>query len=256
MIGSLVMAQYWYPVASSYMKYFYKKADKVLAVSTGVKDVLVDEMKIPNKNVKVFYNNIDMGRYKTTEKDKKQARKELGFKDDEFIVVGVGQAQPRKRVDVFVDMAEKNPDIKFIWIGGIPFKKLGADRKAMESLLENSTDNMKFPGIVKHEKVKKYLQAADVFCLPAEQENHPMCVLEAAGVGLPIVLRDIEEYNDTFKGDAIMCKDKDFAKEISKLKEDKEYYKKWQKKSDVIAEKYDSKNAAAELVELYKDLLK
>ena len=58
-----------------------------------------------------------------------------------------------------------------------------------------------------------------------------MCVLEAAGANLPIVLRDIPEYDDTFADDAIRCKDDGFSAAIKKLHENPSEYKKVAKES-------------------------
>ena len=125
----------------------------------------------------------------------------------------------------------------------------------MQKLIASAPKNLLLPGIVPHDQVANYLATADVFCLPAEQENHPMCVLEAAGANLPIVLRDIPEYDDTFADDAIRCKDDGFSVAIKKLHENTSEYKKWQKKAGVIAKRFDSAAAAERLVKLYKQLI-
>jgi 1,2-diacylglycerol-3-alpha-glucose alpha-1,2-galactosyltransferase len=255
LVGSIILANYWLPLATRYMRWYYNKADKVLAVSGTVAETLHNDLQVPKEKIEVFYNTIDMSRYAFTDKQKTDARKKLGLKKDEFMVLGIGQVQPRKRLDIFVKMARELPDVTFVWVGGIPFKQLGADYKAMQKLMNSAPKNLRLPGIVPHKEVSGYLAAADAFCLPAEQENHPMCVLEAAGSSLPIVLRDIPEYDDTFGQDAIRCKDDGFSAAIKKLHENSSEYKKWQKKAGVIAKRFDSGAAAERLVKLYKQLV-
>jgi 1,2-diacylglycerol-3-alpha-glucose alpha-1,2-galactosyltransferase len=255
LVGSIVLANYWLPLATRYMRWYYNKADKVLAVSGTVADTLHNDLGVPREKIETFYNTIDMSRYAFTDKQKADARKKLKLKKDAFMVLGIGQVQPRKRLDIFVKMAKELPDVTFVWVGGIPFKQLGADYKAMKKLMDNVPKNLRLPGIVPHNEVSEYLAAADVFCLPAEQENHPMCVLEAAGSNLPIVLRDIPEYDDTFAHDAIRCKDDGFSAAIKKLHENPSEYKKWQKKAELIAKRFDSSAAAERLVKLYKQLV-
>jgi 1,2-diacylglycerol-3-alpha-glucose alpha-1,2-galactosyltransferase len=255
LVGSIILAKYWLPLARRYMRWYYNKADKVLAVSGTVAKVLRDELDVPKEKVEVFYNTINMKRYETTAKQKLAARRRLDIKDDEFVVLGNGQVQPRKRLDIFVKMAKELPDVTFIWVGGIPFKQLGADYQAMRSLMENVPSNLKTVGIIPHQQVRDYLAVADVFCLPAEQENHPMCVLEAAGAGLPIILRDIPEYTDTFGKDAVLCTDDTFAAAVKKLRSDKTAYARQQKKTQVIAKRFDSSEAAERLVKLYEQLV-
>jgi len=255
LVGSIILADYWLPLAKRYMRWYYNRADKVLAVSGTVADVLHNDLDVPKEKIEVFYNTIDMSRYEFTDKQKADARKKLKLKKDEFMVLGIGQVQPRKRLDIFVKMAKELPDVTFVWVGGIPFKQLGADYNAMQKLMASAPKNLRLPGIVPHDQVADYLAAADVFCLPAEQENHPMCVLEAAGASLPIVLRDIPEYDDTFAHDAIRCKDDGFSAAIEKLHKNSSEYTKWQKKAGIIAKRFDSSAAAARLVKLYKQLI-
>jgi 1,2-diacylglycerol-3-alpha-glucose alpha-1,2-galactosyltransferase len=256
LIGSIILAKYWSFAAKWYMTWFYNKADKVLAVSGTVAKILHDDLKVPTEKIEVFYNTIDMQRYVATDKEKLAARKKLGLKDGELMVLGNGQVQPRKRLDIFVKMAKELPDVRFIWIGGIPFKKLGADYAKMQALMDNIPKNMIITGVIPHSSVRDYFIAADIFCLPAEQENHPMCVLEAASANLPIILRDIPEYNDTFKDDAIRCQDDDFVGAVKKLQSDAKFYRDQQQKTKAIAKRFDSKLAAEHLVALYAEILR
>ena len=255
LVGSIIGARYWMPLMRRYLRWYYNRADKVLAVSHTVAKTLHGELGVPKEKIEVFYNTIDMKRYAPSAAKKARARKRLDIKDDEFVVLGNGQVQPRKRLDTFVKMAEALPDVTFVWVGGIPFKQLGADYQKMRAMMEDVPDNLKVTGVIPHEQVADYLASADVFCLPAEQKNHPMCVLEAAGAGLPIILRDIPEYDDTFGDDAIRCADAEFVGAVKKLRRDKTFYKKQQQKTSLIAARFDSAGAAERLVKLYRQLV-
>ncbi|MBI3494900.1 glycosyltransferase family 4 protein [Candidatus Saccharibacteria bacterium] len=256
LVGSIAGAHIWLPVAKSYMKFFYRRADKVLAVSKMVAQILEKDLDIKKSKIAVTYNTIDTSNYKTTATDKQASRDKLKIAEHEFVVVGNGQIQPRKRFDSFVAMANELPGIKFIWVGGIPFKNIGADYKKMQDLIDNVPSNLKVTGVIELEDVKAYLQAADVFVLPAEQENHPMAVIEAAAAGLPIVLRDIPEYDDTFAQDFLRCNDDQaFIGAITMLKDDKKAFEKYKKGARDIAERFDSKSGAVQAVKIYKELL-
>ena len=84
------------------MKWFYNRADKVLAVSGTVADILHTDLGVPKEKIETFYNTIDMQRYVTGPKEKTAARARLDLSDNDFIVLGNGQVQPRKRLDIFV----------------------------------------------------------------------------------------------------------------------------------------------------------
>ena len=64
-----------------------------------VADELINDMHVPK--TKVLYNTINMSRYKHSAAEKKSARKKLGLKDDDFVVMGNGQVQPRKTFGYF-----------------------------------------------------------------------------------------------------------------------------------------------------------
>lgn len=254
-VGSIILAKYWAFAARWYMRWMYNRADKVLAVSGTVAKVLHGELHVPKSKIETFYNTIDMSRYHSTVDEKLAARRELGFKKNDFVVLGNGQVQPRKRIDMFVTMARAMPDAQFVWVGGIPFKQLGADYRSMQRLMADVPDNLTITGVVEHDDVRQYYLAASVFCLPAEQENHPMCVLEAASAGLPIVLRDIPEYDDTFGDDALRCRDDDFIGAVTKLRDDTAFYRERVARTAAIADRFDSATSAKRLVKLYQQLV-
>lgn len=256
LIGSFRGAEKLRWFTDRYLKYFYKKANLILAVSEKVKQSLVDDLGVDEAKIVVFYNTIDTSLYSRNKQSKRLARHELNISENEFVVVGNGQVQPRKRFDIFIDMAKKLPETKFIWIGGIPFKHLGADYQAMQEMIAKVPGNLKVTGIIPLEDVKKYLFAGDIFILPAEQENHPLAVLEAAASGLPIVLRDIPEYDDTFKNDIVRVKDNKFADAVTKLSKDKVYFSQYSKKAALIAKRFDSKASAKRLAGYYEAIIR
>ena len=257
LIGSFALAGMWRPLAKLYMKLFYARADKVLAVSTMVADTLKNELGIAPEKIEILYNSIDTSQYKPTNRTKQDARQELGISQEAFVVMGNGQVQPRKRFDTFMYCAKQLPDLTFVWVGGIPFKYVGAQYQEMKKMIEEIPDNMKVTGVIELEEVKQYLGAADIFVLPAEQENHPMAVIEAAAANLPIVLRDIPEYDDTFGQDTIRVKDEEkFVKAIESLRDNKSLRDEYRKKSAIIAQRFDSHESAARLMNIYEQLLR
>ena len=254
-IGSLRAAKYWKPVGKLWLKFFYGRADLVLACSKMVYDELVHDMKL--SNVKVLYNTVDMAQYQVTADARRAARQALHLTERDFVVIGNGQVQPRKRLDTFISIARAMPDVTFYWIGGIPFKHLGAKYESMQKLINSVPPNLTVTGVIPLEDVRQYYMAADVFVLPATQENHPVCVLEAAGAGLPIVLRDIPQYDDTFRGSAVMAgTDEQFIQLVTRLRTDASFRQSAIRGAKKIAERFDSGAGAKRLVAMYQELLK
>lgn len=255
-IGSIALAKYWRPLAKVYLKWFYGRADMLFAVSQMVADELKESMYITGTPIRLLYNTVDMSQYAHTDADHKAARKSVGISTDSFVVVGNGQIQPRKRFDSFVAAALALPSVQFIWVGGIPFKRLGAEYSKMQKMVIDVPENVTVTGVIPLEDVRKYMHAADVFFLPAEQENHPMCVLEAAGAGLPIILRDIPQYDDTFAGDVLMISsDVEAIAAIQSLHDSTDLYKKAVAGAKRISKRFDSKEGARLAVSYYREIL-
>ena len=252
-IGSLVLAKYWRPFAVLYLRWFYNQADLVIAVSETTKREL-EEMGV-KKPIRVLYNSIDPTPYKLG-RGRSEIRQKLDVSDNAFVVIGAGQTQPRKRLDTFLAVAEALPDAEFVWVGGMPFGKLAADHGDIARIMENPPQNVHFPGIVDLAEMPKWYAASDAFLFPSDQETFGLVVVEAAASGLPVILRDIHDYDDTFRDGAEMAKDDaGFVGIVEKLKNDKLFYKKSVQKSQKIVDKFDSTAGAEKLVSFYKQLI-
>ncbi len=251
-VGSIVGSRYWLPLARRYLKFFYGLANAIIAVSPDVKKEL-EKMHIDKK---IFFipNSVNPEKFKHSDEDRKKIRTKLHLKPKEFVVMNTGQIQPRKGIESFVNTAHDLPDVTFIWIGGMPFKKLAADHVAMENLMKNAPKNVIFPGIVPYEEMPAYYSAGDVLFFPSYQENFPFSILEAAAAGLPIILRDIDLYRPIFGDNYIKATDSTFTDEIIRLKKDTQHYNEYRTKSGGIAKRYDSTTTARELLEIYKTL--
>ena len=253
-LGSLVAAKYWLFAAKGYLRWFYNRADLVIAVSEFTKQEL---LKIGvKKPIVTITNMVDTTRFSEKKKDKSILREKYGYKPDDWIIVGNGQVQPRKRVDTFLRLADELPSFQFLWIGGIPFKKLASESERMEQSMESSPSNCKFTGVVPLEQVPDYYAMADVFFLPSEQETFCIAVIEGAASGLPVVLRNISDYDFTFKGDALLGDESEFKSILTSLKEDPALYAKYQKRAENIARRYDAAATTQNLIRAYETLLK
>lgn len=241
-------------LARAYMRWFYNKADLVLVVSEGSKREL--ENIGVKKPIQVLYNTIDTKKYHNSPALKQEARQKLGISPEAFVVIGNGQVQPRKRVDVFLNMAQHMPDVEFIWVGGIPFGAVASENNAMQKMMKQAPKNLRFTDVIPLSEVADYYRAADVFVLPSEQETFGLVVVEAAAAGLPVVLRDIADYDDTFRGDAIIAaSDDDFGVSVQELRQNKKARLGAQKAAGRIAKRFDSKAGGERLVEFYRSIL-
>lgn len=249
-VGSLVGTRYWLGVARWYLRWFYNRADAVIAVSDETKSELI-KMGV-TRPIHVVYNMIDTSYYHVDENERKKARKALGVAEGAAVVVSNGQVQPRKRVDIFVETAHTLPDVRFFWVGGMSFGRAAANYQKMQEYIDTAPSNVTFTGVIPLEDVQKYLAAGDIFMMPSDQETFGLAIVEAAASGLPVVLRDIHDYNHTFRGDAVICDEAGFSDAIQHLVDDRAFYKKMRSHANRLAARFDSKTIVAQLLDIYR----
>ena len=252
-VGSLVGAKYWRFLAVWYLRIFYNRADVVLAVSDEAKrDLVAIGVRRP---IEVLHNFIDCEQYREARIGRSVVRERLMIPADAFVVVGAGQVQPRKRIDWFIEAAKKLPDVHFVWVGGMPFGKAAAESTAMQRMMDGAPENVHFPGVVSLSDMSSYYHAADVFCLPSDQETFGLVVVEAAAAGLPVILRDIPDYAETFASDAVMIHEGELATTVTRLRSDKKLYEREVARARRIADRFDSRTAVKRLVAIYRQLI-
>jgi 1,2-diacylglycerol-3-alpha-glucose alpha-1,2-glucosyltransferase len=202
------------PLYRAYLAYGYGRADLVLCPTHYTKRLLV-AYGIPEEKIAVQSNGVDTKKFYADTERGGDFRREHGLEPGSFVVGTLGLVIPRKGVDTFLALAKRFPDTRFVWCGKI----FGAGMVA--SLPEAMPPNVLFTGYV-HD-ILAALNAFDVFMFPSREENQGMAILEAAAVGLPIVVRDIPAYEGWLEheGNCLKARSEDeFAVCIERLRTD------------------------------------
>lgn len=252
--GSLKFTRIWLPLYTWYLTLFYNQADLLLANSPYT----FSELKKLRLKTRLEFLPLGVNRqwFKKDFEAGRGLRKEYGFQPSDFIVISVGQIQPRKDVKTFIEVAKKLPEITFIWVGGRPFGRLTEGYEEMDELMKNPPKNVRFIGEVSYEKMAKIYSMANIFFMPSLQETYGLVITEAASVGLPVVLRDLEIYTKLFHPHYQSSDSVDgFVEIIEKLSKDPQALKAQQVVSEQLAEKYDIDTIATRLVEYYSELI-
>ena len=255
--GSIKLPKPAFKIFKKYVIKFYKNADHLVVVNPIFKKDMVkaglDENKItyiPNFVSKEKF-------FKKTDKEIKEIRKKYDLKEDDFVILGAGQVQNRKGVKDFVEVAEKLPDIKFIWAGGFSFGAITDGHKELEKIMQNPPKNVKFLGIIPRDDMNDLFNASNILFVPSYNELFPMTILEACSTDTPIVLRNLELYEDIlFKKYLCAGNNEDFAKIIKNLKDDKKLYKEAVENSKYISNFYSKDNIYKLWKEFYTGILK
>jgi 1,2-diacylglycerol-3-alpha-glucose alpha-1,2-galactosyltransferase len=203
-----------------------------------------------------IYNPIDVKHWKRTEENRIKGRTMLGLKNNDFVVIGVGQLEGRKGVDDFMDIAEAIPEVKFVWAGGRPFGGLTEGISRINERLRNAGSNFTNAGNIDLEDMPLIYAAADLMLFPSLQENCPLAPLEAAACGMPVIYRDIEEYKSLYKYQYLKAKSTgEFISLTRRMLNDRKFYNEGLKISEELLNQFDREIIRAKLISLYRSLL-
>ncbi|WP_411679301.1 glycosyltransferase family 4 protein [Clostridium thailandense] len=215
-----------------YIIWFYKSMDYLVVVNPCFIDVL-KKYEIEEKKITYIPNFVsEENFYKYEEESVKKIKQKFNIPLKKFVVLGVGQVQHRKGILDFIRVAEKLPQIQFIWAGGFSFGKITDGYKELKKIMKAPPKNVMFLGIVEREKMNDIYNIADVMFLPSYNELFPMSILEAMALKIPILLRDLDIYHNILfdfylKGKDVM----EFTQCIENIENNEKSYKLWCKKS-------------------------
>ncbi len=241
--GSIKIPKAFFGVFKKYVTSFYRSADYLIVVNPIFMKEL--ERYHIDKNKMVYIPNY-VSNEQFFEKNKEEQaalRRQYGIAEDAFVVLGVGQVQTRKGVLDFVEVAKQMPDITFLWAGGFSFGVITDGYRELTQVMENPPANVKFLDIIPRSQMNDIFNIADVLFMPSYNELFPMSILEAVNVGRPLVLRDLELYEDILFHHYVKGKDNaQFVRALRTLKADPQEYKKWQRESKKIAQFYSKEH--------------
>lgn len=233
-------------LVKKYLKYAYGHADLIFCPSQYTKNLLIS-YGLPTEKLFAQSNAVDTGKYYKDPERRDSYRKQYNLSG---IVVGnVSLAIPRKGIDTFVSLSKKFTKNQFVWFGKI-FSKF-----VVAGLPEAKHSNISFTGFV--QDAVAALNALDVFLFPSYEENQGMVVLEAAAIGLPILVRDIPVYNGwlVHNVNCLIAKDHgQFEKFLGQLLEDGELRARLGREALMLAEK-ESINSQGILIKAVYDKL-
>jgi glycosyltransferase involved in cell wall biosynthesis len=167
----------------TYLPQFCRDVDLVISPSNGMAKVLrgldVDA------EIKVIPNGIDLE--KMTRCEKILSRADVGLDENNFVYIYTGRLAPEKNISLLISsfkgVAHAYPHARLLIIGDGPEK--GNLLELVSNL--NLTDQVRFTGMVPYEDLAAYLKLADVYTTASISEVHPLTLIEAMAMGLPVV---------------------------------------------------------------------
>lgn len=237
------------------VKNLYPKANRIVAVSNGVKRNLVEDFGISEKKIKVIYNSVDIT---IIEELSKEEVAHPWFKEEIPIVVTCGRLVTPKNYPLLLRSFQRvlrKTDAKLIIIGK------GEERKNLESLtislgIEKSVAFLGFQN-----NPFKYIAKSDIFVLSSDFEGLPNVLIEAMACGVPVISTRCpsgpdEIITDGENGLLVPVGDEEaLTQAILRLLEDKELRKKLAKAGKKKAEEFRIEKIIGEYEKLFKEVI-
>ena len=251
--GSIKLSKFASRVYNNYVVNTYRKATNIVVVNPiFIKDLA--RYGIPSDRVTYIPNFVnEQTFYPFDESQKVAVREKYGIDQDAFVVLGVGQVQTRKGVLDFVKVAELLPDIQFVWAGGFSFGKITDGYEELKKVIDNPPKNVKFLGIVNRADMNEIYNLSNVFFMPSYNELFPMAILESCSADVPMLLRDLELYEDILFKKYLHASDNEgFVQLLRKLKDEPKTLELAHEYARFIKHHYSRDNIAKIWIEFYQ----
>ncbi|MBL7077903.1 MAG: glycosyltransferase family 4 protein [Kiritimatiellae bacterium] len=171
----------------------------------GISEAIGDEYRecgVPEEKIAVINNGTDTELFQPVLGEERQKlRQELGLPDG-WIAAYTGKLNQGKGLDflleVWNDFAPRHPEAHLVLVGSGSGNFLSQEAALRAYVNEhNLSDRVTFTGYVQN--VHAYLQAADIFTFPSENESLSNALIEALACGIPCLASNIGGIPDTVR---------------------------------------------------------
>lgn len=210
---------HFYPGGNKFKNLVFRTAESVMAKWTDAIITMNSEdyksaMNLPikggNKNVFFVHGvGIDTSEYKKnqlTDEEKRKKRKELGLKEDDYLVITSGDLVKRKNHKMIIEAFKllSTSNIHLLICG------TGPEEEKLRRLVNRYNLDRVIHFLGFRTDIKELLLLSNVFILASKQEGLPRSVMEAMASGLPCIVTDIRgnrELIDNEKGGYLISLD-------------------------------------------------
>ena len=163
----------------------YPKADRIIAVSDGVKEIIISDYKLDARRIAVIPNPVDTA--SVAELSKKETS--VALPDDYLIHVGRLNVKTKAH-DTLLNAYKKinsfHPDLKLILVGD------GLDKEQIEAMIKDLdlSESVILAGW--QENVYAFMARAKALVLCSRYEGWPNVLVEAMACGCPVIATDCQ----------------------------------------------------------------
>jgi D-inositol-3-phosphate glycosyltransferase len=169
-------------------KHLAKKCDRILVATDREREHLVQHYGACPETIGVVPCGVNLNLFRPL--DKAAARQQLGFAQDESIVLYVGRFAPVKGIDRLMEAIahlQHHQRLRLVIVGGD-----GDGAPEYKNFLRlarklSIQDSVTFIGRIEQDGLPPYYSAADVLAVPSHYESFGLVALESLASGTPVV---------------------------------------------------------------------
>lgn len=167
----------WAFIEQKAMRLIYPHADCIIAISKGIKEYLINSIKIKENKITYLPNPIDI------EETKKQAKQKIKEKLPDKYIVFIGRLSPVKNIKLLLHAFDCSniDDTNLLIVGD------GIDKENIKLEVENMKKKDKVLFVGKKSNPLPYLANALCLVLCSYSEAMPAILLESMALNIPII---------------------------------------------------------------------
>ncbi len=172
---------------------------RIIAPTEKEKRALIKHYGASPQKISVVPCGVNLEHFRITGKE--QARHYLGL-DNHKIILFVGRIDPLKGIDNLIralPYLRHIPKLRLAIIGGGEYSR--SEIEQLRGLAHNLEvdDSVAFLGLIKHEQLPYFYNAADVCVVPSHYESFGLVALESLACGTPVVATDAGNHESVIR---------------------------------------------------------
>lgn len=168
-------------------KWMAERADRLMTVSNAARSYMIEVDKIDRSDIEVVYLGFDFDKLSPNEQERYRVRNEFDFDEEDFVIGYVGSFAPgkgqRQLIKAFAKIVAEIPGASLFLVG-----------RSVSPEIETSAANFPEGKIVFagwRDDIPACLNAMDIFVQPSLSEAFSQVIIEAMGVGLPVIATNV-----------------------------------------------------------------
>jgi len=229
-------------------QYIYKKYDKIIAISEGVKESLQKHLKKKQKDIVTIYNGISTKAFAVS---KILPRAKLNIPENAKIIIQVSSFTAQKDQDTLLKAIALLPEVHLLLVGDGILKE---EKQELATALK-ITNRTHFLGY--RTDIPQLLKAADVSVLSSHYEGFGLAIVEGMASGNPCVASKVSGLSEVISNAGVLFEPGNHIQLkniLKKLISDEAYYLKIQKQCIAKAQQYDVSLMIDAYINLYESL--